>query len=105
MTRRGLEVDTAAELDRPAGAGVVAESEAGDVAECASADGYVGIADEFRVVGNIERLHTNLELTLVVDLEVASDARVHVGNARPAELIAAGVAKVRRDAVGVASQG
>ena len=97
VCRSRLEVDAAAELERACGTGVVAEGEAGDVSECSAANGYVGIADEFRVVEQVERLDANLEVAFTVDLEAARDACVDVGNARSAEFVAASVAKDWRD--------
>ena len=88
-----LEVEATAELDGARGIGVVAKGEAGDVSECSAANGYVGIADEFGVVNQIERFDPNLELAFTPHLDATSDACVYVGNAGSAEFVAAGVAK------------
>src|SRR5271169_2978842 len=92
-----LEVEATAVLDRASGTGVVAKGEAGDVSECSAANSYVGIADELRVVEQIERFDPKQKLGFTPRLEAASDACVYVGNARSAEFVAASVAKVWRD--------
>ena len=90
-----LEVDTAAELNRALWNGVVAKGETGDVSKCSATHGYVGVANEFCVVGHIECLGAKLELAFMVDLEAARETCVHVGNPRSTKLVAAGIAKVR----------
>jgi hypothetical protein len=94
-----LEVKATAELNGARGTGVVAEGEAVDVSKYSAGRsyGYVGIADELRVVKQIECFDTNLELGFTVYLEAASDTCVYVGNAGSAEFVAASVAKVWRD--------
>ncbi len=90
-----LEVEASAELQ-----GAACSPPAGDVAESCSADGDVVRSRELGVVEKVERLHANLELTLLIDMESTEDAGVDKSRTRSAELVAVGIAEVRSDHAG-----